>query len=1233
MNELFAHLYTGRNTGSAALSAGRRNDLLGKAEQGSGGLISDIAWLLDTPGAMVRGALSGTGAIEALGQTSEERTDGRELLRQAGLAGSDDNWGNFLGQIGTEIALDPLSMLSGPIKALSPAGKIAAKAGLLNRAPELLSRKYIATKGVGMAPELASRAAKGAANIGEAASLTNVAGRPLVGRRAAQRYGTLQDLVEYADDPVQARRGLLDAVRGNEAKLESLLPRRLGGDIGIGLPLGESRVAVRVPGMGMYSDGMDTLMNTIRWSGPGRYAHAFFDKRTGQAVDAQSQAIYSGADMARERAQAEARRESTFQAAKLYQGSPETFTEEGNRSLGRMIERPAVNTAEAADNVFASNNPAARQYAQWWSERADQLADEFTEAGLRGTRFSDPNVAGYLPRRADGLLEQAAYGDQSLSRVLNTRTTDQARRSTEMMVPGGRDTIAFDLSKDPFIAGGKRLAKNDEEAAQHIADKLFGKRFYDDDPGLEQFDLDFPGLGYPQIANREGGDPAALERMWRANPDGTYTFSPYAARNDVFEAPDGRMDGLWADPRDFPELFSDSPRPVTAAVAARPPHSPEQMKQARGLAQILNRLPDNVIKDVPLFGQHPTQTIARYMEGRAGAKATMEAIYDSLAASTNLDPANLAEGGKHIPMTEALQRVGGSNTADALGEVGAKENMRRRLGQKLGGDPDKVDLARLSVPEELVVKLTKAREAYEQPQVALEFSKVLSAHNRTWKSAILAWPGRIVRDLQSGAFSNWLEGALDIRAIPVARQLWDVLLGGPFATGKDIALKSAFDPQAVAYLQSMPRYASTPVENVAAEFYADLAATGLLDAGRTADRSAIVKQGNVADLLPGIEPQTFLFGRNSAVSELASRNWNPLGTNPRKAFLNENFWDVDKNPISRAGAKAGNLSDMINRVTGYLSLLRQGIEPTEAARRMKRAQVDYASLSPTEKYIRDNFVPFYAYMRNITQEVFRQMAERPGGRYGQGIRTYERMQESNPDYVPSALRNQFSAAIDPDDPLLGFLADPDRTTTTYYTGLDLPGFHELQMYQRGEPGDTTRNALTMLNPVYRTAGEFATGRDAFYGTPINEVARGYGIYSKLSRAISGNPEAGTGRGAIALDKALDLVPYVARPGRALTQAINPDTKLPLSTNAFVTAFNQMGAGRLRDVTAEDIRRDQIDRLQRAAAPWSKDYSVPSIPKGLEGRVPRDAVDSLALARELQREGRQLRRRRLEQRSY
>lgn len=1119
---------------NSAISAARRRELLGQADAGGGGLVSDLAWLLDTPGAMVRGALSGTGALDALSQTSEQRTDGRELLRQYGLVGNEDNWGNFFGGIGAEIVLDPLSLLSGPIKALSPAGKLAGKAGLLNRAPELLSRQFIATGGKGMAPELAERAAKGAVRLGDTPTITNVAGRPLIGRRAAQRYGTLQDLLDYADDPVKARRSLLEASGNNEARLEALLPRRLGGDLGIGLPLGDPKLSVNLPGGGSYTDAMDTVMGAIRWSPVGRGASALFDNKVGQATDAQSQAIYAGADQARKLAEAEARRESTFQAAKLYQQAPEAFTEEGNRVLGRLIEQPKENAFEAADNVFASSNPAARQYVQWWSERADELADEFTEAGLRGARFADPNVAGYLPRRADGLLQQAAYGDESLSKILNTRTTDQAQRSAEMMVPGGRDTIAFDLSKDPFIAGGKRLAKNDEEAAQHIAAKLYGQA------------------------------------------------------------------------------------------------SDEQLKQARGLAQILHRLPDNVIKDVPLFGQHPTQTISRYMEGRAGAKATMEAIYDSLASSTKSDPANLAGGGKHISISEALRRVGGRNTADEAGEVGARENMRRRLAQKLGGDPEKIDLSTLSVPEELVGKLTKAREVFEQPQVAVELSKALSWYSRTWKSATLSWPRRIVRDMLSGAYSNWLEGALDLRAIPIVKQIWGAFAGGPFVTGKDIARRSAFDPQAVAYIKSMPRYASTAPENVAAEFYADLAATGLLDAGRSADRMAIVSSGNVADLLPGVDPQTFLFGRDSAVAQLADTNINPFSTNWRTAFQNPAFWDVDTNPISRAGAKAGNLSDNINRLTGYMSLLRQGVEPMEAARRMKRAHVDYASLTPAERYIRDNFVPFYAYARNITQEVGRQMAERPGGRYAQGLRVYERAQQSGDEYVPENMRMQGAVPISPEDPLLGWLADPDRTTTTYYTGFsDLPGISQLNMLDPDSRQQTVSNALQMLNPLYRVGGEMLTGVDAFYGSPINEVSRGYGPVSKLTRAITGDDEAGYGRTSIRLDKATDLIPYASRPLRTVTSLFNPDTKLPMSTNAFVAAFNELGAGRLRDATAEDVRRDQIRRLQKLAAPYTREYTIPTIPKGMEGRVPRDAVDSLELSREIQREGRQLRRRRLE----
>jgi hypothetical protein len=108
------------------------------ANIGSSGL-SGLGWLLDTPGAVVRGGLSGgpSKALSALWDTSDDRVTGRELLRQYGMVGNEDTWLNFGGGILAEMALDPLSyasfglsqLIGGPAKTL--AGKAAQKVGLL----------------------------------------------------------------------------------------------------------------------------------------------------------------------------------------------------------------------------------------------------------------------------------------------------------------------------------------------------------------------------------------------------------------------------------------------------------------------------------------------------------------------------------------------------------------------------------------------------------------------------------------------------------------------------------------------------------------------------------------------------------------------------------------------------------------------------------------------------------------------------------------------------------------------------------------------------------------------------------------------------------------------------------------------------------------------------------------------------------------------------------------------
>lgn len=1060
----------------------------------TGGFLADLFNALDTPGAAVRGVLAGkTGA-------NDERVSGRDLLRQAGLAGNEDTWGNFLGGVATETVLDPLSWLSGPVKALTGAGRAAGAAGLLADAPALLSRQALAGRA---APEIAERAAASLKRIGPVTE-ADVAARPLVGRRAAMKFGTLGDLVENASNPVEAKEAVVNYLRRKtptapvsdfEDAYQSLTKQTLGRDVGIGLPFMDPVASFNVPVVGQaYSDLADSLGAAYRWSPVGRALAKFGDNTVGNALDAESQMTYAGAEAARKAAEAKAREESVYQVAKLYQAEPDVFTEGGNRALGRLIEQPAEGAFKAQDSLWDSNHPAARSYMDWWKEKATQLPEEFTELGLRGAKFSDPNVSGYLPRKTGGLLDDAAARNPSLGRVLSTITSDQLQRSEQLMVPGGRDTIAFELSRDPFIAGTKRAAKNDEEAAQHIAQKLFGG----------------------------GGAPV----------------------------------------------------------------SKGQLQQSRYLAGLLHRLPDSVLRDAPLFGQHPTQMISGYVAGREGAKAVQTAIYDSLAKAVVDTPAALADGGNHISLSEALHRLDARTTKTAGGEVGARPQMRERLAEALGMDPDKVDINTLSVPEEHINRLLRVRDGYTNPAAAEGVKNLLDNQSRLWKQAILAWPSTRVRDLYSGAYSNWLEGAFDpLDVLPGDGSV--VGMGGLKAT-RQLLATSAYDPDFVKFLDQIPGYDKFAADDKAARFYAELAGSGLLEGGIKSDIGDTISGGASTANLVGTTPETVM----GAVSELYK-------TRPGRTWAETLPFKSTEAPLLRFGAKLGDLTDKVNRISGYLSLRKQGVAPAEAARRMKRAHVDYASLTPSERYIRDNFFPWYAYTSRIFQEVVRQMIERPGGRYGQGLRAYQRAQENDGQYVPENLRMNFAAAIDPNDPLGGLVAPLDDSVTRYLTGIDLPGFSQLQMLTTN-PNKLAKNVLMQLSPGKRVIGELAFDEDLFTGAPVRNLPT-------------------------ILEKGVELVPGVARPYRAVKPLLSNRNDLSLGTRAFSAAWNQTGLGKFRDVTEADITRDAISRLQERAAPYTRDMTVPYIPESLAPSVPQDAVDSLALARRLRENQRKVER--------
>jgi hypothetical protein len=105
------------------------DSLLWKITKPTLGIASGVANLMDIPGSAVRDIAGGRKPWDQLFSpfSSDDRLTGRDLLRQYGLAGKRDTWGNFLAGIGLEIAGDPLTYLGG----LGVIGKGLKAAGLL----------------------------------------------------------------------------------------------------------------------------------------------------------------------------------------------------------------------------------------------------------------------------------------------------------------------------------------------------------------------------------------------------------------------------------------------------------------------------------------------------------------------------------------------------------------------------------------------------------------------------------------------------------------------------------------------------------------------------------------------------------------------------------------------------------------------------------------------------------------------------------------------------------------------------------------------------------------------------------------------------------------------------------------------------------------------------------------------------------------------------------------------
>ena len=1038
------------------------NILLSAAKAAGGGMYHAGAGLLNLIGipqqAVFRNLMS-----EREAEAARRRSGSigfRDVLRANNVIGPEDTYPNWWAGFAGDVFLDPTNLIG--IGVANKGGKALRAAGAAQDLGRTASQGIKA--GVDLGDDLARAFEKGVGKMGKTPATVSAAdliGSPPIGKRFASRHLTLDKIKAIQDAGVEVPN--LDRVLSKFSHLDDAARSRI-----MAQPLAKGLTFAGIPTRGIPVAGpvLDAaaggISNTLDWAGQiyknKKYGtpllRKLFDKSVDSADDAPTQRLVSGINQAGDEAYRLAKRRAAREAAELAASkeSKSIFSEAGNKTLADMIERPrsiwdetkgkVLDTTVRYGDTAVRESGAAQKYVDWWAkESADELA-ESAKYGLRSDQLKDPNVEGYLPRKAGAAIDQ--YFDLHQPRALDANTnklslssmtSDQLARSDALKLPGGRNALTFGLAKDPRLVGPKRLAKTDDEAAEIIGNALFGKGAH------------------------------------------------------------------------------------------------KNRKQSRQIAHILHSLPDESTIKTPLYGQHPTEAITEYVAGRAKARKIAEMKIEHIAANATDDLSGTTSA---MSVKKALQEVGLKKEA--------RNMLTEMIAKRTGKAASEVDLRNLYVPGDVMKSLTHKAPIYKPPAMDPTGSVGGLWHwaQSVWRNGVLNWPARFLRDKLGGMFVNHYNGMLSPRG--------EMLSAAIIKNG-------IFDKDVVEGIAKMPNYSHLPNPLEAAKaFYADLQSTEILDVGRRLDlgvageaiHQSATGLGSGSTALP-----TIFFPMQAAGGALAD-SWKNIAT----------MFDRE-GAFAKGGALAGDIIDQSNRLSGYVELMFRGVDPQEAARVVKKAHVDYSSLTNAEKRIRDFGMPFYTFASRMLGEMVDRIITDPG-KVKRTLEVLTAPQQNNEPGTPDYIANRFGFNMGGGNYLYGHA--------------DIPGFEQLPLLMALARGDTRELASQtggMLNPVAKGAVEFFSGRQMAPGALPTDQYRG-----NIQRALNIKDQ---NLGLQLLDYAVNSVPTGSRfsnlARELLEERRNPS---PLGTFPSALLGNLTGI-RVRPVSTMDqlgnMAEEQINRVK------------------------------------------------------
>jgi hypothetical protein len=1168
-----------------------RDALLRNIEQRSPQFTSELLKRLSGPSSLVMDVLSG--------QPLRSGSTGESALASWGLLPTKESlggWGRPLAGAALEMVTDPLNLVTFGAGAISKAGRAAKAANIFDDAPRVASRQLLNSgQPLGKFGDTALESFR--KNFGKTRDdLTDgdLWARPLVGPRMSQRNLSLEELVQARPrvDQAKAIKDIDDYLSRSGMTYQDVAHQKLGGDIGFRLPFSDVSATFNVPvGGEWFARNLDRGGQMLRWSTPGRYLTSAFSNSVMGTVDEGDQILAKQLKRADDAAEIVGRDKTALMLQELPE---EAYTPTTGRALRNVIE----GTADAAERNLISGNAGLQSFVRKWGVEAKDYIRKSREAGIGSTELADKYGTKYFPRSLDDASfdKEGSFrqGVNKGGKQYSVMTGDQLARAKAYHVPGGTKTLQ-ELSLDPQVAGANRQLGTDRDAAEYIKRKLDAKAL-----------TLFPSGQLPN------GKSAAYNRT-----------------------------------------------------------------QALKLARMLHQLtPEAIAKKHPIFGAHVAEDASRYFMGREKAMARANLLYDVLGSTAKRENFKDIPGGGHTPLHQAFRQLKLRSTAvrDAAGNVigmeGAKQQILDRLSKRAGfSGVDLDELKNISIDKRLMDRLNRIADFYENPEVQNKFIKFFDDATRMWKGSILAWPARFVRDWYSGMFSNLIE----VRSFG---DLWNGYSGAKYLIqGKWDKLEPI--------LARMPRYAGMAAQARRQAFMRELAGSGILGGRQISDvgqDTAELASGTVLrdSMLPGVSPRTTL--GYEAWDALTLNKGVGLGKTPETELFNLGNWKkqpgkaleiarspfeflgainpsanggtlADKeltNPILRWSSKLGDTTDSINRASGYIGMLLQGISPEEAARRIKLSQVDYSSLTKVERGFFRRFIPFWAYTSRIGKYIGQTLFNDPGGAMTQfGIRLPERMSQNDAEegYVPSSIRQKYGFSLEPLRRMTGIgsvvdaIAPQKQGVSNWLTDIDLPGIDQLNTIKLAtdrknrllptalDPWKTSQSFMgTGLHPALKSIMEGMTGYDFYTGrlkkdseSTLQAIGRRTGMFPRY-----GNADQWAGF----LDPFAQLVPFAPRALQLARRGVDSERVGSVGARVAQAAFNAFTGVKIQNVSDDVRRQDAMQKIQEIIGdePNVREFEQTYIPEEALPYVDHNTLQLYALQRQLNREKREERER-------